>query len=721
MSFPIPADERERLRRLPAYDLLGSPSEPEYDDIAKLCAELFDVPVCLLTFMGEHEQWTKAQFGADLRSLPRETSFCTHTIADDAPTVVADASTDARFRDNPLVRAEAGVRFYAGAPVTAADGVRLGALCVIDTRARSDFTPEKARLLTRMAGIVSTRVEARRAARMTDAVGSFADATRIALITADAGGRVTSWNPAAAALFGHRREDMLGNALDVIVPDRFRAAHNAGMARCAAGGGPAVSRTVEVIALHRDGAEFPIELTLCSWVAEDGVAVGAQAQDIAARRARQADLEHLARHDELTGLINRGGFREAVEARLARGGDAAVLAIDMDGFKGVNDTLGHAVGDALLQTAALRMTACVGDALLGRLGGDEFAVLMPAGSDLHAASATARCLLDGFAEVFAVAGHQLHVGASIGIALGPEQADDVDDLLVRADLALFRAKGDGGRCCRLFDGTMRSQLAARRAFADELRDALPGGQWELHYQPQVGLPDGALIGAEALLRWRHPRWGLLMPATFMPVLETHLVAFEVGCWVMREACAQLARWRRAGLDVPRIGVNLFSAQVHARSLGTVVADALAHAGLRPGDLELEITENIAIVHEDDALAPLHALLAQGVGVAFDDFGTGFASLSTLQRFPLSRIKIDRRFVRDIRAEPHSMAIVRGIVAMGDQLGLEVIAEGVETPEQQGKLETLGCRQAQGFLYGAGMEGDAFLAAFAAPARAARGA
>ena len=341
------------------------------------------------------------------------------------------------------------------------------------------------------------------------------------------------------------------------------------------------------------------------------------------------------------------------------------------------------------------------------MGGDEFAVLLPSEADLFTAREAAGTLLLALADTFQVGGHRLHLSASIGVALAPDHASDADELLTRADLAMFRAKRGGGRGYRLFDASMRAELAARRAVNEELRQAQSANQWELHYQPQVRLSDGALTGVEALLRWRHPRWGMLAPAAFISVLETHLVAYEVGQWVLNESCRQLAAWRSQGLNVPRISCNLFGAQVQAQGLVADVETALTRHGLQPTELELEITETIALRHDDEALQPLSALVERGVGIALEDFGTGFASLSTLKRAPLTRLKIDRSFVADICTDRHSAAVIGGILSIGTALEIDVIAEGVETLEQQTALQALGCTQAQGYLFGRPLGSEMF--------------
>jgi diguanylate cyclase (GGDEF)-like protein/PAS domain S-box-containing protein len=708
-AYPLPVDEEARLACLPGYDIFGTEPEAEYDQLTELAAETFDVPICLVTIIGRDEQWLKAHYGFDANRISRDVSFCTHTILASQPLIVLDATTDERFCENPSVTGEPHIRFYAGAPIINQDGIHLGAFCILDQVAHAAFGEVEQRLLVKFAKIVSERIDLRGLARKSVAVGSFAEATGMALITADAFGLITFWNDAAEAVFGHTRSEALGHSLDIIMPERFRANHRSGLARLAAGGRPSLAgKGVEVVAMHRDGREFPVELLIAAWQGRLGLEFGAHAQDISDRRAREAKLQHLAHHDDLTGLLNRNGFRKRIDDCLRDRGSASLLVLDLDSFKSVNDNLGHAVGDALLQTIAIRMTACLdGGGVIGRLGGDEFGLLLSRGSDEIAAQAMAQTLLEAFSAPFEIAGHNLQIGTSIGIAAVPLHANDSEELLVLADLALLRSKSAGGRTYRMFDAGMSNQLAAKRAFRDEMRQAYLERQWALFYQPQVRLSDGRLIGAEALLRWQHPKRGLLLPGAFMPVLETHLLAYELGCWVIDDACRQLAEWRFDGVRLDRISVNLFAVQVRAGTLEAVVSEALERHGLQPSDLELEITETIVLGHDDGALQPLRRLHDLGVALAFDDFGTGFASLSTLKRFPLSRLKIDRSFVEDICAEPHSKAIVRAVAAMGQSLGLRIIAEGIETVEQAEAVAELGCDEGQGYLYGRPMDSKTF--------------
>ncbi len=425
-------------------------------------------------------------------------------------------------------------------------------------------------------------------------------------------------------------------------------------------------------------------------------------------------LKQLAHFDQLTGLPNRVSLHKDIDTILReRAGNPAhpitVAMVDLDGFNDVNDTLGHAVGDKLLQEVAGRLTSVLDETRVYRLGEHEFVFLLENCGDPSVAADVVEIVLKRLTAQFEIDGHQLFVTATVGLAIAPAHGSNVDDLLANADLALHDAKAAGGRSCRLYVPTLRARAKHRRELDTELRRACANQEFVLHFQPQVRSSDGAVIGAEALLRWHHPERGILAPGAFIDALCESAVAIETGRWILTDACKTAASWRAKGLPPIRMGVNLFPTQFRNGSLLQDVEQALSESGLPADALELEITENIALGREEGTLSPLRALRARGVGIAFDDFGTGYASLSYLTRYPLTRIKIDRSFIQKIgvQSAAEDTAIVRSIIVMGSNLGLEVIAEGVETTAQSDFLKAEGCSELQGFLFSKPLPANAF--------------
>ena len=422
-----------------------------------------------------------------------------------------------------------------------------------------------------------------------------------------------------------------------------------------------------------------------------------------AARQRDGELAWRATHDSLTGLLNRGGLHEQLDAALsalARAPAAeglALVLIDLDHFKDLNDTRGHDAGDALLCAVAARLRAeAPPGATVARLGGDEFVLLLPqAGAE--AAMQHARRLTQRLREPFEVQRLSALVGASAGIALAPEHAVTRQELARRADIALYTAKAQRGSVC-LFDAAQDAEAGERATRAAELRQAIAGGQLRLHYQPRVAAPDGALVSVEALVRWQHPRLGLLQPGGFIDVAERTGLIEELGQEVLEQACRQMAAWRRQGLEVPRVSVNVSMQQLRSGHLPGCVRQALARHGLPATALELEVTESLLADDAQGATAQLRELHELGVEIALDDFGTGYSALAQLRRLPLDVMKIDRSFVADLDHDSSAMAIARTIVALAGALGLRVVAEGVETEAQAGRLRDLGCHELQGYLF-----------------------
>ena len=425
-----------------------------------------------------------------------------------------------------------------------------------------------------------------------------------------------------------------------------------------------------------------------------GTATDTTAEVEAVARAR-----FLAEHDSLTGLPNRVRLRdalaEAAERWRRRGAEAAVLCLDLDGFKEVNDTLGHPAGDRLLQACAERLRACVRQLdTVARLGGDEFAVLMADIRGPADVAVLAERVVATLAEPVALDGHEIAVTASIGAALLPADGEDPVSLLRNADIALYRAKAEGRNRFRLFEPAMEERLRQRKFVEAGLRTALAVGQLEVHYQPQVAAGSGRLLGHEALLRWRHPERGLILPGEFVPVAEETGLIVPIGAWVIRQACRDLIRW--PGL---RVSVNLSPVQFRQDGLVETVREALAENGVQPARLELEVTESVLIGNTEEAAAVLARLRALGVRLAMDDFGTGYSSLSYLERFAFDKLKVDRSFIHELASSESKRAIVRAVLDLGRGLGMETCAEGVETEEQRELLAREGCAVVQGFLFG----------------------
>jgi diguanylate cyclase (GGDEF)-like protein/PAS domain S-box-containing protein len=423
------------------------------------------------------------------------------------------------------------------------------------------------------------------------------------------------------------------------------------------------------------------------------------AEDVTERRAVEARIAHMAHHDPLTDLPNRTHFRERLCAVLERqhrhAEQAAVLCLDLDGFKGINDTLGHAAGDALLRAVAERLAHCVRDEdTVARFGGDEFAILLARAPSPDAAGQLAARLVERLAQPFSILGQDVVIGASLGIAMLPGDGTTPDLLLNNADLALYQAKAERRGTFRFFEPEMNARIQARRSLERELRAALSAGALELFYQPLLNLQENRINACEALLRWRHPERGFIPPAEFIPIAEETGLITPIGEWVLREACREAATWP----NEIKVAVNLSPVQFRQQSLVPSVVSALANAGLDPKRLELEITESVLLADSDANLAVLHRLRNLGVRIAMDDFGTGYSSLSYLRTFPFDKIKIDQSFVRELGVNRHCAAIVRAVAGLGADLGITTVAEGVETAEQRDHLQSEGCDEMQGYLF-----------------------
>ncbi len=456
---------------------------------------------------------------------------------------------------------------------------------------------------------------------------------------------------------------------------------------------------------HRDGSYRIIESSASAVFNEAGELSGFQGvdRDITERKAAEARIEFLAQHDVLTGLPNRVLLRDRFAHAVARAGRSrgrvAMLFLDLDHFKMVNDTLGHAAGDLLLLDVVGRLAGCTRESdTISRLGGDEFVLLLNDLPELETVERIASDILAKVSEPVEIGGHSLNVSCSLGIAIYPDDGKDFDTLMQKADLAMYNAKDAGRRTYRFFDEQMNRQAHDHLLLQNRLHQALYRAEFQLHYQPQMEVASGRITGVEALLRWRNPELGDVVPARFIPVAEDCGLIVSIGAWVLEEACRQAQLWRQMGWPALGMSVNLSALQFRRPGLVETVAGALERSGLPPRLLELELTESILLEDVEKNLDTVHQLKALGVRLSIDDFGTGYSSLSYLKRFAVDRLKIDRSFVRDISTDPDDAAIVRAVIQLARSLRLGIIAEGVETQEQLAFLRNEGCEEVQGYLY-----------------------
>ena len=526
----------------------------------------------------------------------------------------------------------------------------------------------------------------------------------------DAQGRVVMVSKTVETLLGWTPEEMYGRRMaDLYVEPHGRERF---LAALAAGDGIVLGYEAEL--WRKDGSTIWVATSSHYLRDDEGRIIGVEgaARDVSLLKASQAQLDHLAHHDPLTGLANRLVFTDRLShaIALARREDyqVAVLFLDLDRFKDINDSFGHPAGDMLLQEAAERLTRTVREQdTVARLGGDEFIILLDAIEDPQDAVTLARKLIDAFEPPFTVAGHTLRLTLSLGISLYPRDGNDAETLVRNADAAMYRAKDEGRNGFNFYTARLTTAALERLTLETALRRAVEHGEFQLHYQPQVSLQDGRLLGAEALIRWLHPDFGLVYPDGFIPLSERLGLAGAIGAWVMTEACKQMRDWDAADLSLPRMGINIAGAQVQQHRFAEQIANCLRQAGVAPQRLELEITEGFMLHKREPTVRTLSELRDLGVSVAIDDFGTGYSSLSQLKTLPIDKLKIDKSFVRDIHDDPSDRAITLAIIAMAQSLNLAVIAEGIETEQQRDFLQAHGCLEGQGFLYSTALPAEAF--------------
>lgn len=703
-SYPLAQDELERLTELLSYDVLDTPPDADLDRLVRLAARIFKSSISLVSLVDSERQFFKARIGTELEQTSRDMSFCAHAVVGHEVMVVKDAREDARFANNPLVTGGPGIRFYAGAPLLTPAGRGIGTLCVIDDAPRPHFTDEDRAVLRDVADLVMDRLELRRldAAVRTNRqrFQSIASTSPDAIVCADANGVINFWNGAAERIFGYSDFEAIGLRLGSMVRGSLAGEQvlstRPGDSQ-AARWGTCVS---ELVGVRKNGDAFPLELSTSSWEESGEIAYGAIGRDITERRDSEARLFRLAHLDVLTELANRESFQRTLDARVAAGLPTEVLLVDVDDFGHVNELFGHVTGDGVLRTVAKRLDAAFPDALLvARMGGDEFGILLAPAAQDTLVSDQVRAAIDLVARPIAADRNEVSVGVSVGKAGYPADGANGKALLSNAALALSAAKRQGRKAQHFFVPSLREAVASRQQLESELGRAQRNGEFELFYQPQIDMARGTLVGAEALLRWHHPVRGLLAPADFLSVLEAGPNAAEVGAWILETACMQAALWRKARNADFRVAVNLFGLQLKHANLTEQVYHALDVADLPPESLDLEITENTLLNDSGMVLRSLRSLRQAGVGIAFDDYGTGYASLSLLKSLPITCLKVDRSFVSNVVDDREDAAVVQAILYLGRSFRLKVVAEGVETAGQEAFLRANGCDEVQGYRYG----------------------
>jgi diguanylate cyclase (GGDEF)-like protein/PAS domain S-box-containing protein len=553
-----------------------------------------------------------------------------------------------------------------------------------------------------------------------------------AMVVVNQNGEIVLLNAQAEKQFGYCRDELAGQKVTNIIPEGFAERLIADALRSTEDAlAQQIGTGIELYGRRKDGSEFPIEIMLSPLESAEGILVTAAIRNITTRKKAEAlllqkveelnrsneelvesaglartmtrQMTHLAEHDSLTGLPNRLLLNDRVGQAIALAQrdmyQVAVMFLDLDGFKHINDSLGHAIGDKLLQSIATRLTACIrAPDTVSRYAGDEFVVLLPEVRQPEDAAIVARRLLQAAAEAHFIGGHDLHVTASIGVSTYPDDGLDAETLVKNADTAMYQAKENGHQSYQFFKPAMNIRAVERQSIEEHLRRALERQEFTLYYQTKINLATAAIAGVEALIRWTHPTRGSVPPVQFVPIAEDSGLILPIGTWILREACAQARAWVDAGLPFRSVAVNVSAMQFQNESFLENTFEILEETGLDPRYLELELTESALMRRADLTVPVLSTLRESGIRVAVDDFGTGYSSLSYLRKFPLDALKIDSSFVRQIAAIPDETAIVRAIISMGRSLNLRVIAEGVETPDQLDFLKSNQCDEAQGYYF-----------------------
>ncbi|MCS0493519.1 EAL domain-containing protein [Ancylobacter sp. MQZ15Z-1] len=728
MNYPVPENEAERLAELYALDVLNSGRSAALNGICLLARQVLNLSFACVGLVDRDRQWFMAQSGfEEMEGTTREDSFSTWTLLGSDVLVVPDTRADERFVSNSFVTGEPHIRFYVGAPIALRPGLNIGSLCLFDPEPR-EFSEEQLDVVRHLSNIIvdqfrlheATRrakreLEHRRTGQSLLEMQSrelwrrqtlLAQTERLAKVGGweiDVASERLTWSDGVYRIYGLTpgRETTTEIALSHFPPE----ARQQFLRKFETALDQREPFEIELPFVNAHGHHRLVRKSCELEVDGNGVvrAFGIL-QDITEQKEAEQRMWHMANHDALTGLPNRGLMRDKLDAALRRarrsGKHVGVLLADLDQFKDVNDTLGHDAGDALLIEAARRLSNCVREVdTVARLGGDEFIILLTGIDGPQEGMVAAQRILAALSSPFVYRRTALSCRASIGVTMAPAHGTDPSTLLKNADIALYRAKAAGRGVAVEYDPQMQQATESRIQLSARVRLALENGEFLPYYQPKVCLNTGAIVGFEALLRWRHPRKGLLGPQEFGQVFEDADLSVAIGERLLALTTRDMASWMELGCSFGHVALNVSSPEFARGELPERILSALDSAGVPPERLVVEVTETVFLGRTAQTVRQsLQALHQAGVFIALDDFGTGYASLSHLKQFPVDRIKIDRSFVHDIEHDIDDAAIVRAVINLGQSLGIETVAEGVETPAQAAYLRSNGCDFAQGFLY-----------------------